>query len=120
LRERQTAARPAWILATVLLREIVALGYTGSHSQLRAYNAQPRMRLHHKDAFGWSQYSTVGCMTEATTILTRADLAKNAYRAFARNSPLAGDAGGVQSRQVWKSSDGTVAPDMSNRQGNPP
>lgn len=37
LRERQAAARPAWIPATVLLREIVALGYTGSHSQLRAY-----------------------------------------------------------------------------------
>ena len=37
LRERQTAARPAWIPATVLMREIVALGYTGSHSQLRAY-----------------------------------------------------------------------------------
>lgn len=37
LRERQTAARPAWIPATVLLREIVALGYLGGHSQLRAY-----------------------------------------------------------------------------------
>jgi transposase len=37
LRERQAAARPAWIPATVLLREIVALGYSGSHSQLRAY-----------------------------------------------------------------------------------
>lgn len=37
LRERQVAAHPAWIPATVLLREIVALGYTGSHSQLRAY-----------------------------------------------------------------------------------
>lgn len=37
LRERQGAARPDWIPATVLLREIVALGYTGSHSQLRAY-----------------------------------------------------------------------------------
>ena len=37
LRERQTAARPAWIPATVLLREILALGYSGSHSQLRAY-----------------------------------------------------------------------------------
>ena len=36
LRERQAAARPQWIPATVLLREIVALGYTGSHSQLRA------------------------------------------------------------------------------------
>ncbi len=37
LRERQSAAWPAWIPATVLLREIVMLGYTGSHSQLRAY-----------------------------------------------------------------------------------
>ncbi|MHB8474143.1 MAG: IS21 family transposase [Gammaproteobacteria bacterium] len=37
LQERQAAAHPAWIPATVLLREIVALGYTGSHSQLRAY-----------------------------------------------------------------------------------
>ena len=37
LRERQAAAHPAWIPATVLLREIVALGYTGGHSQLRAY-----------------------------------------------------------------------------------
>ena len=37
LRERQAAAHPAWIPATVLLREIVALGYTGSHSQLRSY-----------------------------------------------------------------------------------
>lgn len=37
LRERQAAARPDWIPATVLLREIAALGYTGSHSQLRAY-----------------------------------------------------------------------------------
>ncbi len=35
--ERQTAAHPAWIPATVLLREINALGYLGSHSQLRAY-----------------------------------------------------------------------------------
>jgi transposase len=37
LRERQTAARPAWIPAAVLLREIVAQGYLGGHSQLRAY-----------------------------------------------------------------------------------
>ena len=37
LRERQAAASPAWIPATVLLREIKALGYLGSHSQLRAY-----------------------------------------------------------------------------------
>ncbi|MHB8265862.1 MAG: IS21 family transposase [Acidithiobacillus ferrivorans] len=35
--ERQAAAHPAWIPATVLLREIKALGYLGSHSQLRAY-----------------------------------------------------------------------------------
>jgi len=37
LKERQAAAQPDWIPATVLLREIEALGYTGSHSQLRAY-----------------------------------------------------------------------------------
>jgi len=37
LRERQTAAHPAWIPATVLLREIKVLGYLGSHSQLRAF-----------------------------------------------------------------------------------
>lgn len=37
LRERQAAAHPAWIPATVLLREIKALGYLGSHSQLRAW-----------------------------------------------------------------------------------
>lgn len=37
LRERQAAARPHWIPATVLMREIVALGYSGGHSQLRAY-----------------------------------------------------------------------------------
>lgn len=37
LHERQAAAHPDWIPATVLLREIVLLGYTGSHSQLRAY-----------------------------------------------------------------------------------
>ena len=37
LRERQQAAHPAWIPATVLLREIKALGYLGSHSQLRAF-----------------------------------------------------------------------------------
>ncbi len=37
LRERQAAARPEWIPATVLLREIAARGYTGGHSQLRAY-----------------------------------------------------------------------------------
>jgi transposase len=37
LKERQAAAQPDWIPATVLLREIAALGYSGSHSQLRAY-----------------------------------------------------------------------------------
>ena len=37
LRERQAAAHPAWIPASVLLREIVALGYTGGGSQLRAF-----------------------------------------------------------------------------------
>lgn len=37
LRERQAAAHPAWIPATVLLREIVARGYTGGSSQLRAF-----------------------------------------------------------------------------------
>lgn len=37
LKERQAAAHPAWIPATVLYREIVALGYSGGRSQLRAY-----------------------------------------------------------------------------------
>ena len=37
LRERQAAARPAGILATVLQREIVELGYAGGASQLRAF-----------------------------------------------------------------------------------
>ncbi len=37
LRERQTAAHPVWIPATVLLREIKVLGYLGRHSQLRAF-----------------------------------------------------------------------------------
>jgi len=37
LKERQASAHPAWIPATVLYREIVALGYAGSRSQLRAY-----------------------------------------------------------------------------------
>ena len=32
LRERQAAARPEWIPATVLLREIVARGYTASRT----------------------------------------------------------------------------------------
>ncbi|MFZ2540230.1 MAG: IS21 family transposase [Gallionella sp.] len=34
---RQAAAHPDWIPATVLMREIVARGYTGGSSQLRAY-----------------------------------------------------------------------------------
>ena len=37
LRARQAAARPAWIPATVLAREIAALGYAGGASQLRAF-----------------------------------------------------------------------------------
>ena len=37
LRERQAAAHPAWIPATVLLREITAQGYGGGMSQLRAF-----------------------------------------------------------------------------------
>jgi transposase len=37
LRERQAAGRPAWIPATVLQREIAALGYAGGASQLRAF-----------------------------------------------------------------------------------
>jgi len=37
LRERQAAAHPHWIPATVLMREIVAQGYQGGASQLRAF-----------------------------------------------------------------------------------
>ncbi|MEY4473319.1 MAG: transposase [Pseudomonadota bacterium] len=37
LRERQAAAHPDWIPASVLYREIVAQGYTGGSSQLRAF-----------------------------------------------------------------------------------
>lgn len=37
LRERQAAAHPLWIPATVLQREIVALGYKGGMSQLRSF-----------------------------------------------------------------------------------
>jgi transposase len=37
LRERQAAAHPAWIPATVLHREIAAQGYVGGLSQLRAF-----------------------------------------------------------------------------------
>ncbi|SOS30549.1 transposase (plasmid) [Pseudomonas syringae pv. avii] len=37
LHERIEAARPHWIPATVLLREITALGYSGGVSRLKAY-----------------------------------------------------------------------------------
>lgn len=37
LRERQTAAHPLWIPATVLHREIAAQGYQGGMSQLRSF-----------------------------------------------------------------------------------
>lgn len=37
LRERQRAAQPNWIPATVLYREIVERGYRGGQSQLRAF-----------------------------------------------------------------------------------
>ena len=37
LRERQAAAHPQWIPATVLYREIVAQGYPGGMSQLRCF-----------------------------------------------------------------------------------
>lgn len=37
LAQRQSAARPAWIPATVLQREIAAQGYVGGLSQLRAF-----------------------------------------------------------------------------------
>lgn len=40
LRERQAAAKPAWIPATVLYREIAEQGYRGGMSQLRAYLRQ--------------------------------------------------------------------------------
>lgn len=39
LQERIEAARPRWIPAVVLLREITALGYTGGVSQLKVYLA---------------------------------------------------------------------------------
>lgn len=47
LRQRQAAAHPGWIPASVLLREIVALGYTGGGSRLRAYmhNLKPALPL---------------------------------------------------------------------------
>jgi transposase len=37
LRDRQAAAHPLWIPATVLFREIVQRGYVGGQSQLRAF-----------------------------------------------------------------------------------
>lgn len=40
--ERLAAATPGWIPATVMLRELRARGYTGSHSILRAHMAQLR------------------------------------------------------------------------------
>ncbi len=45
LQERQAAARPDWIPVTVLYREIVALGYGGGQSQLRAYMSTLKPRL---------------------------------------------------------------------------
>ncbi|AVP96793.1 IS21 family transposase [Ahniella affigens] len=42
IRERLAAAAPDWIPASVMLREIKALGYTGSHSILRAHMASLR------------------------------------------------------------------------------
>ena len=51
LRERQAAAHPAWIPATVLLREIKALGYTGSHSHLLPILQPARRCLSHGHPF---------------------------------------------------------------------
>ena len=45
LRERQTAARPNWIPASVLHREIVERGYQGGLSQLRAFMRSLRPTL---------------------------------------------------------------------------
>ncbi|MBD8524368.1 IS21 family transposase [Pseudomarimonas arenosa] len=42
VRDRLAAAAPAWIPATVILREIRELGYRGSHSILRAFMASLR------------------------------------------------------------------------------
>lgn len=42
LLERIAAARPDWIPATVLLRELRARGYTGGYSQLKAFVARHR------------------------------------------------------------------------------
>lgn len=44
LLERIAAARPDWIPATVLLREIQERGYDGGYSQLKAFVAQQRPR----------------------------------------------------------------------------
>ncbi len=43
LRERQAAAHPNWIPATVLYREIVAQGYPGGLSQLRVCISNKRL-----------------------------------------------------------------------------
>jgi len=43
--ERIAAARPEWIPATVLLRELRGLGYEGGYSQLKAFVAQHRGRV---------------------------------------------------------------------------
>ncbi|MBP1208358.1 transposase [Duganella sp. 1411] len=45
LRERQTAAQPNWIPASVLHREIVERGYQGGLSQLRAFMRSLRPAL---------------------------------------------------------------------------
>lgn len=45
LRERQTAAQPLWIPATVLQREIAAQGYQGGMSQLRRFLREIRPAL---------------------------------------------------------------------------
>ena len=45
LRERQAAAQPDWIPATVLQREIAARGYEGGLSQLRSYLRRIRPAL---------------------------------------------------------------------------
>ena len=42
IRDRLNAASPDWIPATVIQREITALGYTGSHAILRAFMAELR------------------------------------------------------------------------------
>jgi transposase len=49
LHERVEQARPDWIPATVLLREIQAAGYAGGISQLKAYLAPMKANrlLHH-------------------------------------------------------------------------